>query len=687
MKSERKPPSKAKRQSQTDTDQRFSILAVALLAIPFVALTPNFFIIPMLSYQGNATQETAIAWAALILLVLSVAVLVRTRTSLGLDRYSLRLLVPLLVFLVWAVISVAWAPEPAESIRLFAIWFCFAVYFSVALFEVDRRSAWWLFYAIGSVILILTFSQFLEYWMYKGDMLGVFFNHGVTTELLALMLPLQLTVYLTTRKTWLAAVTFLLAGAGAAAMLLTLRRGALLGVGVATLFVGLALWRGWLRLAGKRRLVVAVVAIVLLLGGSLAFKRQELTSRIRGAFELQKAQYQRVSELGLTSRSVKWLTAWEMGKRHPITGVGNGGFPADYGTYRRYFAENPRYAKIATISETEDYDEIRSPHAHSEFLQIFSELGLIGLLVGGIFAAMVVRALWRARKSIESEIPLGALAGMIGFGVSAAISGLALRYSPGTVMLACVAGLGCAFARTSTSEPTGSPKGSPKGSEATTRFTIPKAGAIVALSLLSLLSLALALRARDVLNSQQAQSQIDFQFSDNSPAINEGLLRRYQQVLMLDENNSGAHLGLGLLLYQLKRPSDAITHIEYARTHSWGRPFTWVLLAFAYEQTGNLQRAEEILADCLRSYPRSVVGRAAYAEMLDRQGKSEQAARERSIVEAQDAKVARSWEVVLKKKDAEAEAEAKSRKLIPPAELEPALARELVRARAYHYLK
>jgi len=304
---------------------------------------------------------------------------------------------------------------------------------------------------------------------------------------------------------------------------------------------------------------------------------------------------------------------------------------------------------------------------------------VIGFLLGATFLAMVVAALWKARKSVESELPLGALAGLIAFGASASISGLAIRYSPGTVMLACVAGLGCAFARTSTPESSESPEA--------TNFAIPKAGAILGLSLLALLNLALALRARDVLHSQQAQSQIDFKFSNDSPAINEGLLRRYQQVLMLDQNNSGAHLGLGLLLFQLKRPSDAIAHIEYARAHSYGRPFSYVLLAFAHEQTGDLNKAEEILADCLRSYPRSVVGRAVYAEMLERQGMSEQARRERSIVETQDSKLARSWELALKKKESMAEAEAKSQNLIAPADLLPELARDLVRARAYHYLK
>jgi O-antigen ligase len=680
MKSERKPQSKAKRGSQTFTSDRINPLAIAILAIPFVALTPNFFIIPALSYLGNATQEVAVAWVATGILALSIVVLLRRPSTVSVDRYSLHLLIPLAAFLGWTIVTVIWTPDPAEAVRLMTIWISFAIYFGVALLQLDRRTAWWLLFACGSVILILTLSQFVEYWMFSGEMLGVFFNHGITSELLALLLPLQLTVYLTTRKNWLAILTFVTAGGGGAAMLLTLRRGALLGLGVATIIVLLALLRGWLRVADRWRLIVAGVAIVMLVGGLLTFKREELVARIRGATELQKAETGRTSELGLTSRSVKWITAWEMAKRNPILGVGNGGFPADYGHYRRFFAENPSYAKIAAVAETEDYDEIRSPHAHSEFLQIFAELGFVGLLLFCLFWAAVLRALWKARKGDASEFTIGALAGVIAFGISAAISGLALRYSPGTMMLACVAGLGCALAKPAEKATQSSAASTSSG------FAIPKGAAVVALGLLALVMAGFAIRSGAVLNSQKSQSQIDFLFNEESPALNESLLRRYQQVLSYDESNSGAHLGMGFLLYQMKRPADAIPHIEFAQSHCYGRPFGYVLLAFAYEQTGNLKKSEELLLDCVRSYPRSVVGRAALAQILELQGKPDEAAKQRAIVEAQDSRMARSWELALKLKEPQATAEARRKDLVGPGNLEPQLARTLVQARARHYL-
>jgi tetratricopeptide (TPR) repeat protein len=290
--------------------------------------------------------------------------------------------------------------------------------------------------------------------------------------------------------------------------------------------------------------------------------------------------------------------------------------------------------------------------------------------------------LWRSRKGDDRELTIGAFAGVIAFGTSAAISGLAFRFSPGTVMLACVTGLGCALARDSQGRPEAS-----VGTTPTSGVMIPKGVVVAALALFGLAMTGFALRSRDVLNSQKAQSQIDFLFNEQSPAPNESLLRRYQQVLTIDESNAGAHLGMGFLLYQMKRPDEAIPHIEFAHSHGYGRPFAYILLAFAYEQTGKAAKSEEILADCLHSYPRSVVGRAAYAQILEIEGKLDEAAKQRTIVEAQDQSMARSWAIALKLKEPEATAEAKRNRLVAPENLEPQLARMLVLARAKHYLK
>lgn len=669
------------RSQRQATPPRVRLLELALLALPFIALTPNFFIIPDLSYQGNATQEVVVAWTTAIFLGLFLLAVFTFHSQLVLDRQLAFILIPLACFLIWTVVSLLWTPEWAEGVRLTALWLAFGVFFSAALLQLRLKSAIWLFHCLTAIVLILAVSQFIEYWQFRGEMLGVFFSHGVTTELIALILPLQLVVFLTTKKKPLVVLTFLTAAAGAAALFLTLRRGAMLGASLAVLFIGLAWLRKWLIPADKYRLIVVAVSILILFAGVLTFKREEFFSRLRGALQLQAAPNVRVAELGLTSRLVKWITALDVVRRNPVLGVGNGGFPAVYGEYRRYFVENPRYAELAVVAETEDYDEIRSPHAHNEFLQVFAELGLVGLALYTLFWAGVVRLLWRARKSIDSEWVIGVLAGIIAFATSSAISGLSLRYSPGCVTLACVAGLGCAIARRSIQTQ------NPSGETSPILFTVPKWALAAILVVLTFSSIALALRNRDVLNSQRAQSQIDFRFSLESPALNEGLLRRYQQVLSMDPANSGARLGMGFLLFQMKRPAETIPEVEYALKHSYGRPYAYVLLAFAYEQMGRLDKADEILSTCLVSFPKSLVARSVRAEILSKLGRTEEAQLERNRVLVQDTVLAKSWHLALSLKDGPATAEATRLTLIAPKDLEPTLVRLLAQARAYHYMK
>src|ERR1043166_9376532 len=94
--------------------------------------------------------------------------------------------------------------------------------------------------------------------------------------------------------------------------------------------------------------------------------------------------------------------------------------------------------------------------------------------------------------------------------------------------------------------------------------------------------------------------------------------------------------------------AESLKHAEYAFQHGYSRPFTYVLRAFLNEQMGDLPKATQILQDCLASFPRSIVARAAYAELLRKQGQADLAKQQREILEQDDQKFARSWELALR---------------------------------------
>ncbi len=656
---------------------------IAFPALPFLALTPNFFAPPVLSYMGLATQELVFAIAATVFAALGLLQIARARAgSYSLNRQELLIFIALSAFILWQLITLFWAPTPQEGARVSGIWLGFGVFFGAGVLSLRKRSALWLHYSLTAVCVILAVSVLYERAKFGYVMLGVFFNHGISSELLVMLLPLQILNYLCSENRAPAAVSFATSGVAVVALLVDMRRGAVVALAVALIAIAIALVFKLVRLHSKQRITVALAALIIAAAGVGVVFRDEIGYRIKGATQLQTvqdgAQVQTV-EGGLTSRLRGWITAWEMGKRRPLIGVGNAGYPSLYGFYRRHFVSNPQYAEVAKSAGAEDYDEIRSPFAHSEYLQIFVELGFVGLLLFAVFWALVIRRLWRQRN--HTYWIFGVLSGLIAFGISCATSAFALRYTPAAFLLACLLALGFAFAKSDSVA-------------ADRTVPIPKVAAIACIAILLVACLMFTARTYNVYASQKLQGQsflrqppLDFAFYLNNDAANEDLQRRYRQVLSFDSGNAGAHLGYGILLYQLKRPQEAVPHIEYALKNGYGRPFTHALLAFAHEQTGDLAKASRVLSDCVASFPQSIFVRAAYAEMLRKEGQVDQMREQQKAIYSQDQRLAQSWEVALRMNKDDAVAEANKRGLIPPNELRPELLLRLVGMRAHHYLK
>ncbi|MEO6726701.1 MAG: O-antigen ligase family protein [Blastocatellia bacterium] len=653
------------------------LLEVAFLALPLLALIPNFFIIPDLTFPGLATQEAVFTLAASIFAALGLIELVRAKGRvLQLPRERVLLIVLLMVFILWQVISLAWSPSPYDGVRVSIIWFGFAIFFLAGLTSMRQRMALALHSVLTLVCGVLAISLLVERAQYGDNMLGIFFNHGISSEILVTLLPLQLLNYLCNQKGWQAMVSLAVSGLSLLALMTAMRRGAVLAVVFILIAVSVAFATKQIKLASNPRLLI-VVAILIVGACFVGVRyREAIIYRIEGATKLESA------EGGLTTRLRTWITAWEMGKRNALIGVGNGGYPSLYGEYRRFFVSNPKYASVAAVAGPEDNDEIRSPLVHNEYLQLFVELGVVGVLLFAAFWLVVIRRLWKGRKTGEADSywVWGALLGLIALGISSAFSSFSLRFTPGAFIVACVLAIGFAFAKPE--------------AKSENELSVPKSAAIAAVVIGLILCLVFTARTYNVYASQGLQGratlrseQLDFNYYPDRPADNARLERRYKQVLELDSENAGAHLGYGLLLYQMGRPAEAIPHLEYAWKHAYNRPFGYVALAFACEATGDVPRATQLLADCVASFPQSAFTRAAYAEMLRKQGKIDQAREQQHWLYSRDRQGAESWENALRLKPEDAINEAKRRSLIAPNELFPQLAMKLVFWRAFHYLK
>ncbi len=139
--------------------------------------------------------------------------------------------------------------------------------------------------------------------------------------------------------------------------------------------------RAALRAAFALSLIVALFAGVVLLGGESAL------SRFAGTVN---------SEDPTTGRAHFWNVTLDIIKAHPIVGTGLGAFPT---VYTRYDSRNGSF---------------RLEQVHNDYLQVMSDGGIIGAVLGLFFVVMLFRYGFARRESSDdyrSGVALGALAG------------------------------------------------------------------------------------------------------------------------------------------------------------------------------------------------------------------------------------------------------------------------------------
>lgn len=650
------------------------LVQAGLLALPLVALTPNLFVPPALSMMGLATQELAFAGYALLISLAALWEAWRAGgTPLILPRPLALLLGGLGLFILWQVITLSWAPSPAEGGRLVAIWLLFAFFLFAAATRLGPQAGEWLAHALTLVCLILALTILYERYLYGLNMLGFFFNHGITAEILVTLIPLQLASFFKARQRAAMAVYLAVSALAIGAVLIGLRRGALLGLTISVGLMGVAWALRMVDLGSARRVLVIGLLVVVSATAIGGFYWNEIIIRYEGATSLTAV------EGGLTTRLRGWLTAVEMARANPVLGIGQGGYPARYGEWRQSWVNRPENGAIRAAAGPEDYDEIRSPLVHNEYLETQVELGLVGLILFLVFWGGLGWHLFQRMRRTRSYLPAASFFGLLGFALSSITSGMSFRYTPSPMILAALLGIGLRLG----------------GEEKTAQREIKLPGWIRLAGICALVIIfgAFTWRANRVFESQRLQGleslnteQLDFAFYPDDATGNERLMRRYEQVLRLDPTNSGARLGYAVLLYQLKRNREALPNAEYAWKNGYSRPFGYVLVAFIHEQLGELPEAIRVLEAGAASYPQSPFIRAALVEMLRRTGRVDDMRRHQAEMYEKDRRSMMSWEVYMRYPRQQAIAEAKQEKLMAMSSFNENLAITLVAMRAHHYL-
>lgn len=368
----------------------------------------------------GTVESWSLALFELNALLLAVLLAVRFTFDDQAEFKNWRLALPLLAITGWGAIQVAAALSLDQQATKETVvkWLAMAIYFLAALHTLRsserRRKVLVALTIFGFAVSLFAIIQRLTYngkmyWVRPVSIYiapyGPYGNYNHFAGLVELILPLPLAyllfarIKLEQRLLWLFSVVMM-----AVALIFSGSRGGVLALGIQLLAMMLiAVWaqrRGLseeISLAGNKLIaggaLAAVLLLVLWIGYEPLAKRFSLLRR--GA-----------SEYSLVTRTEYWRGAWQMIQDHPLTGVGLGAFPAAYPAYGRSSVKNERLE-----------------HTHNDYLQLLTDGGLIGGLIGLWFLFELFRTARRQFQQLERArsqdraLALGGYVALLGIAV------------------------------------------------------------------------------------------------------------------------------------------------------------------------------------------------------------------------------------------------------------------------------
>jgi hypothetical protein len=334
----------------------------------------------------------------------------------------------------------------------------------------------------------------------------------------------------------------------------------------------------------------------------------------------------------------------EMISRNPVLGIGADNFGIELNKYRAFDAEKDTNKKLLSAG-----DQVMLERAHKEFLQILSELGVVGgLLFCAMFAGGLALFLSRVKplkKEPELVLRLGAAAGICGFLVSSLVSSFSFRAIQNGFLFFAVLGLALHSFK---------------------RFeSPPKSGRLVWGIALSFSLFAVGMFALQATSGYLvAQSE-----STSNPAKAKALLARAGSI---DKTNASVNLSAANLFLTSSDFGKAAEQFDTAIQKGAGTIGIYHWTIRSYQLAREFGKSVAIARKCVEIYPQSISARVLLSHVLKKNGDEKAADREFSTALGIDKHAAATWRRVLEQGALKTSLEArKDKPIIPLADLGP----------------
>ncbi len=281
-----------------------------------------------------------------------------------------------IVFLISLALSIPLGFWPANSIEFMKNFLWTFAYFilliNILTSEQRLKGFIWLYIlaggytALSSTIAYITGNLVVAQGIERAESLtGTDPNTLAVT--LVLHLPFMILAVPWIKNKFLRVLPIIFAAASILTIAITGSRSGVIGLVV----TGFMIW-----LVSKKKVLVAMLAILVLVGGWFSLDDQ-YKERYSSIFS---SHYDPSTE----GRFDAWIAGLQMFTHNPITGIGVDNFPYAYGA--GVYSTHSNYLR-----------------PHNMYVQIIAELGILGLLAFGSFIYYVLRQNFRLRKRLKAE--------------------------------------------------------------------------------------------------------------------------------------------------------------------------------------------------------------------------------------------------------------------------------------------
>jgi O-antigen ligase len=568
---------------------------------------------------------------------------------------NLQIVVPFLLFILWSGISFFWAGSPQSVAHHTLIWVSYLLFYCFFLYLLNsknNRAA--LFAAFPVALSIIAFSCLFDSFTmvdFLSDGGHFRIRYAKYAELLLTAAPLfwALSLQVKNKKAqfiYLATGVLLWLG-----VTFSLSKGAFLaGICAFTVFFAAALIFPKKAFDRRKTAVLLVLWLLVTCASQISFAPNSNTPSTANYIAGSAGTDDKSRDTTLM-RIFTWKISRQMFTDHLFTGVGADNFGLEFKNSRLNYAANNPDEELLVLAE--DYMVER---AHNEFLQIFAELGIVGVIIflsfAGGFLFLTAKA-FAAGGYRFSPLLWSCLAGLCGFFVSSMFSSFSFRVMQNGIVFFFVLALATYEIQKVLRK---------KKKETKTfsiRYKLLPAFSLSLVSLFFVLSLAANLSNYYVYSAEQTK---DFAAAENL----------YRRAISLNPENASAYLSYGLQLYYKKQPEKAVPLLEKAIENGSDVSTIFSYLASAQTAAGDSRAAEETIVRAIRIYPRSTFLRVRYASLLENKGETGKADEQLEIARCINDKQANSWQELITKGAAATALKARSdEKILPPHELLP----------------